>query len=300
MTRRTGNFDDFGMATVTLAGPLEARLAAIRDAGFTQVMLDAGDIAQHPGGLEAAARAVKASGLRVTGFQWLRDFEGLSGQQHDYKLEVAKAMLQMAHAVGAPMLMLSSSTHPASAPDLTVIARDLRKLAMLAIPLGLRVAYEGVGGARAVRDCFNAWDAVDRAGVPNLGVAIDTAHTLLAGTPLDDLDLIEPDKIFLVRLADVFDAVGQGRPGPEGASQHRVFPGDGLLGDQVAALVLRLADLGFRGDYSFEVFNDDYRRLPQPLVSQRARRAAEWLGEDVLRRSVPLPGQMRLRPARTA
>jgi len=123
---------------------------------------------------------------------------------------------------------------------------------------------------------------------------------LLAGTPLDDLDLIEPDKIFVVRLADVFAAEGPGTATPDHTAQHRVFPGDGLLGDQVAALVLRLADLGFRGDYSFEVFNDDYRQLPPRLVSQRARVAAEWLGEDVLRRSVPLPGQMRLRPARSA
>jgi hypothetical protein len=30
-------------------------------------------------------------------------------------------------------------------------------------------------------------------------------------------------------------------------------------------------------------------------VSQRARRSALWLAEDVLRRSVPLPGQLRLR-----
>jgi sugar phosphate isomerase/epimerase len=300
VTRRTGNFDDFGMATVTLAGPLEARLAAMRDAGFTQVMLDAGEIARHPGGVESAARAVEASGLRVTGLQWLRDYEGLSGQQHAYKLEVAKAMLQMAHAVGAPMLMVSSSTHPAAAQALETIARDLRKLAMLAVPLGLNVTYEGIDGGRVVRDCFRAWDAVDRAEMPNLGVAIDIAHTLAAGIPLDDLDLIEPDKIFVVRLADVFDAAGGVVNPPSGIAPQRVFPGEGPRSAQVAALVLRLAELGFRGDYSFEVCNDDYRQLPPALVSQRARTAAEWLGEDVLRRSVPLPGEMRLSAGRKA
>jgi hypothetical protein len=31
------------------------------------------------------------------------------------------------------------------------------------------------------------------------------------------------------------------------------------------------------------------------MVAQRALRSAMWLGEDVLRRSVPLPGQLRLR-----
>jgi hypothetical protein len=35
--------------------------------------------------------------------------------------------------------------------------------------------------------------------------------------------------------------------------------------------------------------------MPLPMVAQRARRSALWLGEDVLRRSLPLPNQLRLR-----
>ena len=37
----------------------------------------------HADGPEDAVRIVKASRLRVTGFQVLRDFEGLSGHLHD-------------------------------------------------------------------------------------------------------------------------------------------------------------------------------------------------------------------------
>jgi hypothetical protein len=59
--------------------------------------------------------------------------------------------------------------------------------------------------------------------------------------------------------------------------------------------VLKLDALGYTGDYSFEVFNEDYVQMPLPMVAQRARRSALWLGEDVLRRSVPVPGQLRLR-----
>jgi sugar phosphate isomerase/epimerase len=76
------NLDHFGMDTITLAGPLEAKLRAIGEAGFTQVMLNAADIAGHPAGADAAIEAVAKSGLRVTGFQVLRDFEGLSGHLH--------------------------------------------------------------------------------------------------------------------------------------------------------------------------------------------------------------------------
>lgn len=294
MTRRTGTIDDFGVATAKLAGPLEARLCAMRDAGFTQVMLDAGDVATHPGGLDGTVRAVRDSGLRVTGLQWLRDFEGLAGRQHAHKLEIAKALLQMAQALGAPLLLVSASRDRAAAQDLAAIARDLRKLAVLAVPLGLKVAYEGGGTDGPVCDCFGAWDAVCRADMPNLGLAIDGLQTVLDGLSLEDLDLIEPQQIFVVRLADAFESRRPGADTAGRATHQHIFPGEGAYGDQVAALVLRLAALGFRGDWSFAPDDDDYRQLPPALVAQRARAAAEWLGEDVLRRSAPLPGRMRL------
>jgi sugar phosphate isomerase/epimerase len=77
------------MDTITLAGPLAAKLRAIREAGFSQVMLAARDIVGHA---EAGGRGARgqASGLRVTGFQVLRDFEGLSGHLHDYKVDIAQ------------------------------------------------------------------------------------------------------------------------------------------------------------------------------------------------------------------
>ena len=56
----------FGMDTITLAGPLEAKLEAMRDAGFGQVMLKANDLVGHPQGWQAAVKAVHASGLRGT------------------------------------------------------------------------------------------------------------------------------------------------------------------------------------------------------------------------------------------
>ena len=126
------NLDHFGMDTITLAGPLEAKLRAIQAAGFTQVMLNATDIVGHPGGEPAAIDAVRASGLRVTGFQVLRDFEGLSGHLHAYKVDIAKAMLEMCHALGSRVLLVCSSTsaHATGDPDVLTQgpaeARDAR------------------------------------------------------------------------------------------------------------------------------------------------------------------------------
>src|SRR5882757_8635111 len=100
------NLDQFGMDTITLAGPLERKLRAIKAAGFVQVMINAADIAGHPAGEAAAIDVVRESGLRVTGFQVLRDFEGLSGHLHAYKLDVAKAMLSLCRALGTRVLLV--------------------------------------------------------------------------------------------------------------------------------------------------------------------------------------------------
>ena len=292
------NFRDFGMDTITLAGPLAAKLRAVKDAGFTQIMLAARDLVGHEQGLEAALAEVKASGLRVTGFQVLRDFEGLSGHLHDYKVDIAKAMLEMAQAVGAPLLLACSSVSSHASEDLDTIARDLRKLAMLAVPLGLKVAFEGLSWGRTINEFTSAWDVVLRADMPNLGLGIDSFHSLATETALDALELVDPDKIFLVQLADfMWQDVRTAEERITTARHFRVFPGEGVHSAQVADLVMRLDGLGYRGDYSFDVGNDDYLQLPPQVVAERARRSAVWLAEDVLRRSVPLPGTVRLRAA---
>jgi sugar phosphate isomerase/epimerase len=291
-----GQADDFGMDTITLAGPLEAKLAAIREAGFTQVMLKASDIVGHPGGTDAAVRAIKGSGLRVTGFQVLRDFEGLSGHLQGYKIDIAKAMLEMAREVGAPLLLACSSTSTHASTDPDVIAKDLRKLAMLAVPLGLKVAYEGLSWGRTINEFTTAWEVVCRADAPNLGLGFDSFHAFATSTSLDTLEQLDPDKIFLVQLADfMWQEIRSVEERISTARHFRVFPGEGVHSVQVAELVQRLAAMGYRGDYSFEVFNDDYQQLPLPMVAQRARRSALWLGEEVLRRSVPLPNRIRLK-----
>jgi sugar phosphate isomerase/epimerase len=234
----------------------------------------------------------------VTGFQVLRDFEGLSGHLHDYKVDIAKSMLEMCAALGSTILLVCSSTSVHASQDLDAIAKDLRKLAMLAIPLGIQVAYEGLSWGRTISEFTTAWEVVSRADVPNLGLGLDSFHLFATQTPLDDLELLDPEKIFLVQLADfMWQEIRSVEERITTARHFRVFPGEGVHSEALADLVRRLHALGYRGDYSFEVFNDDYQQIPLPVVAQRARRSALWLGEDVLRRSVPLPNQMRLRAA---
>ena len=288
------NLDHFGMDTITLAGPLEARLGAIRGAGFTQVMLNANDLAGHPGGAPAAIEAVRKSGLRVTGFQVLRDFEGLSGHLHAYKVDIAKAMLQMCHDLGSRVLLVCSSTSSHATADFDSLKKDLQKLAMLAVPYGIRIAYEALSWVRHVSEYTQAGELVAEADRANLGLAIDSFHILATGTSTERLEEIVVGKIFLVQLADfMWQQIRSREERIDTARHFRVFPGEGVHGAEVSTLVRTLDRLGYRGDYSFEVFNDDYTQLPHAVVAERARRSVKWLTDQVSRRSLPLRGAAR-------
>lgn len=289
------NVADFGMDTISLAGPLEAKLAAVKAAGFGQVMLAARDIVGHPQGIDAAVQSVRSSGLRVTGFQVLRDFEGLSGHLHSYKVDIAKQMILMARALGTRVLLACSSTSLHATDDPAAIARDLRKLAMLALPHGIRIAFEGLSWGRHINEVHQAWAAVEQADCPNLGLAIDSYHQFATSTPLQVLDGIDPSRIYLVQLSDfMWQETRTVQERIDTARHFRVFPGEGVHSQALVELVRKLDCMGYRGDYSFEVFNDDYQQLPLPYVAGRAWNSAVWLAEGVLQRAVPLPGHLRL------
>jgi sugar phosphate isomerase/epimerase len=278
------NLDHFGMDTITFAGPLEAKLKAAREAGFTQIMLNATDIVGHPGGEAAAVALVRASGLRVTGFQVLRDFEGLSGTLHAYKVDIAKAMLQMCHAAGSKVLLACSSVSSHSSQDPLSIKKDLQKLALL----GIRIAYEALSWGRHVNEFPRAWEIVAQADRANLGLALDSFHMIANRTDLELLRELDPLKVFLVQLSDfLWQEVRSPEERIETARHSRVFPGEGVHSEKVADIVRELDDMGYRGDYSFEVFNDDYRQLPLPMVAERARRSVKWITGLVSRRSLP-------------
>jgi len=261
------NYSDIGIDTASLAGSLESRLAAARAAGFAQVMISATDVVGHPGGTEAGVRAVRDSGLRVTGLEALRDFEGLTGQLHAYKLDAAKSMLALCDRIGGRLLVVEASTSTHANPDAEAITRDLRKLALLAIPLGIRIAFKGISWSRTVRNFAAAGDVVFRANCPNLGLAIDAFDVIAAGVPMDDLDGVDPEQIFLVQLSDyMWHAIASTEEETATATHFRVFPGEGAHSDDLARFVRAIDDIGYVGEYSFDVYNDDYQQMPVETV----------------------------------
>jgi sugar phosphate isomerase/epimerase len=139
-----------------------------------------------------------------------------------------------------------------------------------------------------VHEYPRSWQLVRAANRANLGLCLDSFHILAGDSGLRGLADIDPRKVFLVQLSDFMWQTARSRDERIDTARHfRVFPGEGVHGEQVAELVRRVDETGYRGDYSFEVFNDDYRILPLPMVAERARRSVKWLTDQVSRRSLP-------------
>jgi sugar phosphate isomerase/epimerase len=277
----------FGIDLACMAGSLEERLRAAEAAGFSQVMLWARDLVNHPDGYENAVRMVRESGLEITGLQLMRDYEGMNGPAHRHKLDVAKALLEICVDVGAPMLIVSASAAMPRQCEPDRAEADLRKLANLAVPTGVRIGFKAIPWSHTSADIRSAWDLVGRTNHANLGLVLDTFHFIAEGQSFEILDEIPPDKIVLVQLADFGVPVFQEHRRHD-ADHTRVFPGDGMLSSQVAALVRRLDGMDYAGGYSLLVFNKDYRQLPAHVVARLGIRSIAWVNDQALRRRLPL------------
>jgi len=226
----------------------------------------------------------------------LRDFEGLDGRMHAYKVDVAKSMLEVCGELGGRLLLVEATSSTHATADAERIVRDLRMLAILAIPMGIRIAYKGMAWSRTTKNFAAAGDLVFRANCPNLGVAIDAFDVIAARISREELDAIDPEQIYLVQLSDYMWQEIRSTEEEAATSTHfRVFPGEGAHSEGLADFITKLDAIGYCGNYSFDVYNDDYLQMPPETVAQRAQRAAEWLGETVLRRALPIPNMERLR-----
>jgi hypothetical protein len=150
-----------------------------------------------------------------------------------------------------------------------VLARDLRKLAMLALPLGIRVAYEGLSWGRTINEFTTAWDIVlPRRLRPTSASASTSYHSRDAGRCSRILDSSILARIYLVQLADF---CGRKCPPWRSVSPLRATFGlsraTGVHSGRSRRARAATRSPGYGGDFKFEVFNDDTckcRCLPSP------------------------------------
>jgi 4-hydroxyphenylpyruvate dioxygenase len=260
-----------------MGGTLPAKLGAAAAAGFDGIELTDADLAASGLSPAEAARMAAGLGLQVLLYQPLRDVEGTPPGRLREGLDRAKRMLDAARELGAGTLLACSSTAPDAIDDDGLAAAQLGQLADLAAARGIRIAFEALSWGTAISDYRRAWQVVQSADRPNLGIALDSFHVLARGHDPARIRGIPGERIFFVQLAD---AAGWSAYYRTWSRHRRRLPGDGRL--DLAGFARCIAGAGYAGPWSLEVFSDGLAQEPPGDVAARAIKSLAELLDDSL------------------
>ncbi|MBI3146311.1 MAG: sugar phosphate isomerase/epimerase and 4-hydroxyphenylpyruvate domain-containing protein [Pseudogulbenkiania sp.] len=262
------------IATVSLSGTLPEKLEAIAAAGFDGVEIFENDLLYFEGSPRDVKRICADLGLEIMLFQPFRDFEGGRRDKLQHNLDRAERKFDLMQELGTDRILVCSSVQPDVIRDDAVIADDLAKLAERAGKRDILVGFEALAWGRYVNSYRHVWQLVKAVNHPNLGIILDSFHTLSIKDDLSLLSEIPGDKIVFLQLADApilaMDVM-------EWSRHFRCFPGQGEFA--LPAFLAPILQTGYDGPLSLEIFNDGFRAAPTRVTAADGLRSLLYLEE---------------------
>ncbi len=266
------------IATVSISGELPEKLAAIAAAGFDGVEIFENDFLAFDGSPADVGRMVRDHGLEITLFQPFRDFEGMPEPLRSRAFDRAERKFDVMQQLGTDLVLVCSNVSPASLGGIDRAAADFHELGERAGRRGLRVGYEALAWGRHINDHRDAWEIVRRADHPNIGLILDSFHTLSRKIDINSIRTIPKEKIFIVQMADAplidMDLLYWSR-------HFRNMPGEGDL--PVTDFTAAVAATGYDGYLSLEIFNDQFRGGSAKIIAADGRRSLIYLADQIRR-----------------
>ncbi|NDV99895.1 bifunctional sugar phosphate isomerase/epimerase/4-hydroxyphenylpyruvate dioxygenase family protein [Salipiger sp. PrR002] len=266
------------IATVSISGTLPEKLEAIAAAGFDGVEIFEQDFIAHDGGAREVGRMIRDHGLEIPLFQPFRDFECLPEPLRSKAFDRAKRKFDVMQELGTDLILICSSVHPRSLGGIQRAANDLAELGEIAKERGIRLGYEALAWGRHINDHRDAWEIVRQADHSNVGIILDSFHTLGRKLDPESIRAIPGEKIFFVQLADApaieMDLLYWSR-------HFRNMPGEGDL--DVKRFMQAVMAAGYKGPISLEIFNDQFRGSNARATAQDGYRSLIALMDDVRR-----------------
>lgn len=274
------------IATVSISGDLPEKLEAISRAGFEGVEIFESDFLAFDGSPRDVGRMARDLGLEITLFQPFRDFEGMPQPYRDRAFDRAERKFDIMQELGTDLVLVCSNVSSVALGGMDRAAADFCELGERAAKRGLKVGYEALAWGRHISDHRDAWEIVRRAGCNNVGLILDSFHSLSRKIEINSIRSIPKDKIFFVQLADAplidMDLLYWSR-------HFRNMPGEGDL--PVTDFMAAVAATGYDGYYSLEIFNDQFRGGSARTIAADGHRSLIYLGDQVQRRLPAVDGR---------
>ncbi len=264
------------IATVSISGTLDEKLHAIASAGFDGVEIFENDLLASTLSPKAIGQLARDLGLDICLFQPFRDLEGMPDPFRRQTFERAERKFDLMLELGTDLLLVCSNCSPHALGDRNRIIDDLTELGVRAAKRGLRVGYEALAWGKHVADHRDAWRIVRDVDHPNIGLILDSFHSLVRKIPTCSIAEIDPAKLFIVQVADAPNLEMDHR---SHARHFRNMPGQGDFPLTEFAKVVTAT--GYTGYWSLEIFNDQFRAGSAPGVALDGYRSLVAMADQI-------------------
>ncbi|NHO33401.1 bifunctional sugar phosphate isomerase/epimerase/4-hydroxyphenylpyruvate dioxygenase family protein [Acetobacter fallax] len=266
------------IATVSLGGTLREKLEAIAEAGFTAAEVFENDFVSSELSAADVRMLMNDLGLRNILYQPFRNFEGLTGDARRRAFSRAEHKFDLMQEMGTDLLLVCSTTLKEADGDHGRIVDDFRELGERAARRGLRIGYEALAWGRHINDHRQVAAIVTDVDLPSVGIILDSFHSLARKISPSSLNDLDPEKIFLVQMADAplmnMDLLQWSR-------HFRCMPLQGGL--PVTEWVAALMQIGYDGPLSLEIFNDRFRAGLSGTIAADGHRSLVAVRDDARR-----------------
>ncbi|HEU5014229.1 MAG TPA: sugar phosphate isomerase/epimerase family protein [Roseiflexaceae bacterium] len=150
---------------------------------------------------------------------------------------------------------------------LTAMAGHFARLTDMARGIGIEPYLEFWGRAKALSRLSEAMFVAMESGVPDVKILLDPFHMYTGGSELTSLAYVKGANIGIVHVNDYPTTPARAQI----ADSDRVFPGEGVAPTREFAALL--AQAGYRGYLSLELFIKDYNGQSALNVARRGREA---------------------------
>jgi 2-keto-myo-inositol isomerase len=200
------------------------------------------------------------------------EFIAFRGNEYEIVQTRLHELGKIAQAIGCPTVIIVASPLPDRTLPWTDIVSEyvnvLRDLSGIARTYQIRLSFESLGfGWSSVRTPRGAFEIIQKADCDNVGLTVDAAHFFNGGGLMNEIDRLDPARIFAFHLNDLEDA-----PKEAIRDSTRLLPGLGMI--PLGELCARLKNIGYDGSCSIELFRPEYWDWDPLELAHKAYQAA--------------------------
>ncbi|HWQ80430.1 MAG TPA: sugar phosphate isomerase/epimerase family protein [Anaerovoracaceae bacterium] len=220
-----------------------------------------------------------SSRIKPYAFNSIEDINFCGSGQWRELLDLFRFGCETAQAVENPYLIVV----PTMGDDIHMKSRRevfddsvevLTKLADIARPYGVKLAFEPIGDKRwCVRSLDQALEIVNAVNRPDVGLALDSINLFLYNRleNIDTIDAVPLEKLFVYHIDDCENL-------PLGVLDHchRLFPGEGII--PLGEISKKLHTKGYNEICSVELFRPEYWEMnPEDVIRTAAKKTHLFL-----------------------